>query len=1378
LVTGAFQILDPTDFFSFNANVGDRIVAIVNQDPDGDGVFTWTTVTIHDTAGVATAASNLSFGNANASGVYTALASGTHAVSLTGFAGSPDNDYSVVVIVEPAANVLEAEPNDSIFTFEKDFNGLGVTHSGTITSPMIDLTTVGPDTTVSLSFNYFLETEGLAPSFDVAVVNVSNGATTTVASNSTNLADPSLGWNSISVDISAFIGQTIEIEFLFDTVDPILNAFEGWLIDDVAVTATATLSAPVIKGQMLWLRVFDDPNQPGDLAVYSVDIASNDVFDAAATPFPDSVLVVDRDAVFGGEVLRFDQAGNVIQTIDHPIFDTGIISDVEIGPTGHIFVALDINGDGGDGALVEFNAAGTFLGVIPLAPDAFGVFFHPFGFDVAPDGSFWVARPNSGIVAHLDANGNEIQTFPVGGTPEDVAFNTNDGKIYIADGGGGGVKVLDPVNGNVNVLVAGGSRVGINFNADGDFWVSNRTAGQAELYTSAGNLLATVPTTGSDPFDPEEDRFGNLWVTDFNATTVEKYNETSPNAFTIQFAAPDPDVPIGLAVVPPGRNDTIDTATNLGMVIHEVLEELTLPWGDEDWFKITAWANQGAISVSMDLVDTDMDGVLDPEETLILELYDMDGNLIAVGQTDPANFRVNITGIPAEKNEMFFIRVVGDPVAMSQNEYSLNIVNDDQFDIPRSGLYVVDTVTTPVGSIDNIYEIDPDDGAVLRTLPVPESVGSDNVGLAFDGEFLYYIDSDGASPINALDDDAIYVLDPSDGSVVNIYGAPIGSELDALAADPDAGLLYAADFGTNTVYRIVAATGAVLSSFVVPADIEGGLAFNTTVAAATGNLFASLANGNIVRINADTGAIVTTLITPAAVDEPLGLALLGGRLFAANNDDATVYELNPATGAILNSFASPAGSPTAADAGPEDLVDRNDTPETRTDLGMNVHISQTELTVPWGDVDYFKFTAWADGTVDLRITLMDTNHNGQIDPEELLEIELFADGVPGDASDDDGMLDDSVATGTLQGFDLVIAHVPAVKNEMFLLRVGGATTVGPQNNTALVVFRDNVPGSPQPGFDPGGEVRRYDQAGNVIQVIDHPIFDDGVISDVEVGPNDHIYVAQDLSFDGIGGQGQLIEFDANGVIVGVVPLPPDTLPALGDPAFFFDFGFDVAPDGTFWVARQNSNTVVHVDLMGNVIETYNVAARPVDVAFDEAANRVYVGYHVDDPPVNGASRVDEFDPSDGADGNPLTVASPTLTTIVPAANLDGAFGINLNAAGNFWVSDHIGVQIEEYDPGNPVAAAQLRPGRRRAPHRSGRRPDRQRVDDLLEHGQLPQCGDDDARAAQVRFVRGHGVQPDVYAGRRFPGGPGDRDPLDYGRQRVRSIDLEQRPPGA
>ncbi|MGB3511209.1 MAG: S8 family serine peptidase [Microcoleaceae cyanobacterium] len=106
--------------------------------------------------------------------------------------------------------------------------------AGRIISPVIDLTELE---TAELSFNYFLETEGGSPTYDVARVLVSENGSDfiPIASNPVEIEDPTTGWTNATFDLSSYVGQEIEISFDFETNDDIANEFEGWLVDDVVV---------------------------------------------------------------------------------------------------------------------------------------------------------------------------------------------------------------------------------------------------------------------------------------------------------------------------------------------------------------------------------------------------------------------------------------------------------------------------------------------------------------------------------------------------------------------------------------------------------------------------------------------------------------------------------------------------------------------------------------------------------------------------------------------------------------------------------------------------------------------------------------------------------------------------------------------------------------------------------------------------------------------------------------------------------------------------------------------------------------------------------------------------------------------------------------
>lgn len=61
------------------------------------------------------------------------------------------------------------------------------------------------------------------------------------------------GWYQARVDLSAYAGQTVRIQFHFDTVDEIENNYEGWYIDDVQLRAQ--WSAEALQEATLALRL-------------------------------------------------------------------------------------------------------------------------------------------------------------------------------------------------------------------------------------------------------------------------------------------------------------------------------------------------------------------------------------------------------------------------------------------------------------------------------------------------------------------------------------------------------------------------------------------------------------------------------------------------------------------------------------------------------------------------------------------------------------------------------------------------------------------------------------------------------------------------------------------------------------------------------------------------------------------------------------------------------------------------------------------------------------------------------------------------------------------------------------------------------------------
>ncbi len=105
----------------------------------------------------------------------------------------------------------------------------GVTNSGSLTMPAISLPSVPAGGSVTLTYCSSVETESGA-TYDLHLV----------FANTTVVDSPSQGpWSTRTVDLTGLAGQSVTLRWEFNTVDSVANAFRGWQVDSVAITATA-----------------------------------------------------------------------------------------------------------------------------------------------------------------------------------------------------------------------------------------------------------------------------------------------------------------------------------------------------------------------------------------------------------------------------------------------------------------------------------------------------------------------------------------------------------------------------------------------------------------------------------------------------------------------------------------------------------------------------------------------------------------------------------------------------------------------------------------------------------------------------------------------------------------------------------------------------------------------------------------------------------------------------------------------------------------------------------------------------------------------------------------------------------------------------------
>lgn len=115
------------------------------------------------------------------------------------------------------------------------------TNSGSLTSPVINLSAY---TSAILKFNYWYQTETTGNTWDQRWIKIGvDGVFTNVAQLSGETM--SVWWHDYTLDLTAYAGSpNVQIRFSFNTIDGVLNNFEGWYVDDIVVVADPPSGPP------------------------------------------------------------------------------------------------------------------------------------------------------------------------------------------------------------------------------------------------------------------------------------------------------------------------------------------------------------------------------------------------------------------------------------------------------------------------------------------------------------------------------------------------------------------------------------------------------------------------------------------------------------------------------------------------------------------------------------------------------------------------------------------------------------------------------------------------------------------------------------------------------------------------------------------------------------------------------------------------------------------------------------------------------------------------------------------------------------------------------------------------------------------------------
>ncbi|MFG0287085.1 MAG: hypothetical protein ACF8CQ_02865, partial [Rhodopirellula sp. JB044] len=171
-------------------------------------------------------------------------------------------------------------------------------HRGVISSPEVSLPAEG---TSILSFSYLLDTR---PDLtrDFVTVSIDDGLSVTpILSRAEGTLPETEGvWLTATYDLSAFAGQTISVDFEYDSGDPVLADPEGWYVDDVVIVHLDD-PTPLTADVSIAKSVSDETPNENQTISYTLTASNSEDSQATATGvvvtdvLPDGVAFVSAE---------------------------------------------------------------------------------------------------------------------------------------------------------------------------------------------------------------------------------------------------------------------------------------------------------------------------------------------------------------------------------------------------------------------------------------------------------------------------------------------------------------------------------------------------------------------------------------------------------------------------------------------------------------------------------------------------------------------------------------------------------------------------------------------------------------------------------------------------------------------------------------------------------------------------------------------------------------------------------------------------------------------------------------------------------------------------------------------------------------------------
>ncbi|MCC6681750.1 MAG: hypothetical protein IT445_12685 [Phycisphaeraceae bacterium] len=252
----------------------------------------------------------------------------------------------------------------------------------------------------------------------------------------------------------------------------------------------------------------------------------------AQTANGDVYVTEDRD---GGRVLRFDSAGNYLETVATSGTEfTGNPHQITVGPDGNLYMTTTF-GSGSDKVYKINTQTGDVSVFIPTNFASGESFDNPRGLTFASDGNLYVADRENNCIRKFNANGNYLGKIAVGQNRPQALFwdATNNRLIFSRETTTGDNDIARVTLGGSVLTLYTDTDVGFCIGAaaiDGQVFWSDYTNGEIYASTNETNKSKTtsvtrdVTGTAQMAMATGPGRDNRSWIKDANGDWSDPYN--------------------------------------------------------------------------------------------------------------------------------------------------------------------------------------------------------------------------------------------------------------------------------------------------------------------------------------------------------------------------------------------------------------------------------------------------------------------------------------------------------------------------------------------------------------------------------------------------------------------------------------------------------------------------------------------------------------------------------------------------------------------------------------------------------------------------------------------------------------------------------------